>query len=132
MRELTLYHNPGCSKSRTAKALLEERGAAFETVEYLKAPLSREDLEALGRKLGAPPSDWIRSKEAAYAEAGLSSASSEAEVLDAVAAHPILLERPILADSERAVVGRPPERVLELLAEGQAGRYSWRSLTRAR
>jgi arsenate reductase len=117
MRELTLYHNPRCSKSRAAKALLEERGAAFETVEYLKAPLSRQDLEALGRKLGAPPSDWIRTKEGAYGEAGLSSGSSQDAVLDAIVAHPILLERPILADSERAVVGRPPERVLELLAK---------------
>jgi arsenate reductase len=116
MPQLTLYHNPRCSKSRAAKALLEERGTAFETVEYLKAPLSRQELEALGRKLGAPPSDWIRTKEAAYAEAGLSSDSGENALLDAIVAHPVLLERPILADSERAVVGRPPERVLELLA----------------
>ena len=115
MGELILYHNPRCSKSRAAKALLEERGVAFETVEYLKTPPSRKQLEALREKLGAPPTQWIRTREDAYAEAGLSEASSEAQLLDAIAAHPILLERPILASDTSAVVGRPPERVLALV-----------------
>ena len=115
MSDLVLYYNPRCSKSRAAKALLEERGTGFEIVEYLRAPLSRADLEALERKLGKPASQWVRAGESAYAEAGLSAASADAEILDAIASHPILLERPILADAERAIVGRPPERVLELL-----------------
>ncbi len=115
MSDLVFYHNPRCSKSRQAKALLEERGARFEIVEYLRAPPSRDDLEALGRKLGEPASRWVRTGESAYAEAGLSAGSADAEILDAITAHPILLQRPILADAERAVVGRPPERVLELL-----------------
>ena len=112
---LVLYHNPRCSKSRAAKALLEERGVAFETVEYLKTPPTRAELETLQRKLGTPPSAWIRRGEDAYGQAGLSEASAESELLDAIAAHPILLERPILAGSGRAVVARPPERVLELV-----------------
>ena len=110
-----LYHNPRCSKSRAALALLEERGVEFRVVEYLKAPLDRTALDALSGRLGAPPSDWIRRGESAFQEAGLSPESGDSELLDAIAAHPILLERPIFESGERAVVGRPPERVLELL-----------------
>lgn len=110
-----LYHNPRCSKSRAALALLEERGVAFEVVEYLKQPLDRTALEALQGCLDAPPSEWVRRGEPAFRAAGLSSASSDEDLLDAIAAHPVLLERPIFRSGERAVVGRPPERVLELL-----------------
>ena len=115
MSELVLYHNPRCSKSRAALALLEERRVAFELVEYLETPLRRKDLESLQRKLGMPPSQWVRSKEEAFREAGLSEQSTEAEILDAIAARPILLERPILVRGERAAIGRPTERLLELL-----------------
>ncbi len=117
MSELVLYHNPRCSKSRAALALLRERGVAFDLVEYLETPPSRQDLDDLQRKLGLPASDWIRKKEEAFREAGLSVESSDAEILDAIAERPILLERPILVHGERAVVGRPTERLLELLDE---------------
>ncbi len=117
MRELVLYHNPRCSKSRAALALLQERGVAFELVEYLETPLSRKDLDSLQRKLDLPPAQWVRSKEEAFREAGLSDESTDAEILDAIAAHPILLERPILVRGERAAIGRPTERLLELLDE---------------
>ncbi len=110
-----LYHNPRCSKSRAALALLEERGVEFRIVEYLEHPLERIALDALRERLGAPPADWIRRGESAFQEAGLSDASSDEELLVAIAAHPILLERPIFQSGERAVVGRPPARVLELL-----------------
>jgi arsenate reductase len=110
-----LLHNPRCSKSRAAKALLEERGVAFDERRYLEDPLSREELEELARRLGRPAGEWIRKGEGAYAEAGLTEASSDEERLRALAAHPILLERPILVRGARAVVGRPPERLLELL-----------------
>ena len=113
---VTLLHNPRCSKSRAALALLQGRGIALDVVEYLTAPLGRGDLEALRAKLGQPPDRWVRKGEAAFAEAGLSAASTEGEILDAMARHPILLERPIAIQGDRAVVGRPPERVLELLA----------------
>jgi arsenate reductase len=109
-----LYHNPRCSKSRAALALLEERGVEFSVVEYLREPLDRAALEALRALLGAPPSEWIRSGESAFQEAGLSSGSSDEELLEAIAAHPVLLERPIFRSGDRAVVGRPPERVLEI------------------
>jgi arsenate reductase len=110
-----LLHNPRCSKSRAARALLEARGVAFDERRYLEQPLARGELEELARRLGLPPSAWIRRGEPAYAEAGLGDASTDAERLRAMEAHPVLVERPILVRGSRAVVGRPPERVLELL-----------------
>ena len=105
---LVLLHNPRCSKSRAAHALLAER-------RYLEDPLSRAELASLRERLARPPSEWVRSGEAAFAAAGLGERSSETALLDAMVEHPILIERPILVRGARAVVGRPPERVLELL-----------------
>lgn len=110
-----LLHNPRCSKSRAARALLEERGVPFDERRYLEEPLTREELEDLARRLGRPPGEWLRRREAACREAGLSEASGPGEILAAMAAHPILMERPIAVRGARAAVGRPPERVLELL-----------------
>jgi arsenate reductase len=115
MTEIILYHNPRCSKSRAALELLRERGIEPVVVEYLKTPLDREALESLRRKLGREPGEWVRRGESAYGEAGLSPESSAAAVLDAMVLHPILIERPIAVRAERAVLGRPPERVLELV-----------------
>jgi arsenate reductase len=112
---LLLLHNPRCSKSRAARALLEERGVDFQERRYLEEPLSRDELAELQKRLGRPPREWIRKGEAPYAEAGLSASSDDAALLDAIAAHPILLERPIAVRGDAAVVGRPPENVLELL-----------------
>ncbi len=112
---LVLLHNRRCSKSRRALELLEERGARVETREYLAQPLSVEELQSLATRLGRPISEWIRKQEAVLAELGCSAASPEPELLAAVAANPILMERPILVRGARAVVGRPPEDVLELL-----------------
>jgi len=110
-----LLHNPRCSKSRAAHALLAERGVAFRERRYLEDPLSRAELAALRERLGRPASEWLRRGEAAYVAAGLDAGSGEAAILDAIAEHPILLERPILVRGARAVVGRPPEAVLDLL-----------------
>jgi len=110
-----LLHNPLCSKSRAARALLEEHGVAFRERRYLEDPLSREELEALRRRLGRPVADWIRRGEPAYAEAGLGERSSEADLLAAVAAAPELLERPILILGDRAIVARPPDLILPLI-----------------
>jgi len=112
---LVLLHNPRCSKSREARALLEARGAACTERCYLDEPLSRAELDDLARRLGRPPGEWVRRKEAAFAAAGLDAGSDDAAILDAMARHPILIERPILVRGERAVVGRPPEAVLVLL-----------------
>lgn len=112
---LTLLHNPRCSKSRAAKALLEERGIAFRERLYLQDPLSKDELAALHTRLAASPSEWVRRGEDEYKEAGLSKDSSDAALLAAMAQHAVLIERPILIAAKRAIVGRPPERILELL-----------------
>lgn len=112
---LVLLHNPRCSKSRAARTLLTERGVDFRERRYLDDPLDRAELSALRKRLDRPVAEWVRRGEAAYAEAGLGGDSSEAAILDAMAASPILIERPILVRGPRAVVGRPPERVLDLL-----------------
>lgn len=110
------YHNPRCSKSRQALELLRERGFEPELVAYLDNPPDAAALRALIGKLGIAPRALLRSGEAEYAELGLAEASLDDEALiAAMAAHPILIERPIFEHGERAVIGRPPERVLELL-----------------
>jgi arsenate reductase len=115
METVTIYHNPRCSKSRAALALLEERNVQLRIVKYLEEPPTRAELAALRRKLGLAPAKWVRTGEPEYKAAGLDSRSAEDELLDAMAEHPILIERPIVVRGDRAVVGRPPERVLELL-----------------
>jgi len=112
---ITLLHNPRCSKSRAAKALLVERGVTFEERLYLERPLDRVELEALRARLGKAPHEWVRKGENAYKEAGLSATASEADLLAAMAAHPVLIERPILITPTAAVIGRPPEAILALL-----------------
>lgn len=113
--ELTLLHNPRCSKSRAAKALLEERGIAFRERLYLEEPLTAAELHELGRRLATPPASWVRRNESAYKDTGLGADAADHTILAAMARHPILIERPILIASTRAIVGRPPERVLDLL-----------------
>ena len=113
--EILLLHNPRCSKSRATKAILDEAGAAYRARLYLEQPLSVEELRDVGRRLGKRPGEWIRAKEGAYGDAGLSDASTADEVTAAVAGSPVLMERPIVIRGERAVIGRPPEAVSELL-----------------
>lgn len=115
MAAVTLLHNPRCSKSRQALALLESSGVALTVRRYLDEPLNREELTALQAKLGGAVVDWTRTKEAAFKASGLSRDAGDAALLDAMVAHPILMERPVAIAGDRAVVGRPPERVHELL-----------------
>ncbi len=110
------YHNPRCSKSRQALALLQERGLAPELVAYLDTPPSADTLRALLGKLGIPARALLRTGEDAYKRLGLADASlSEAALIEAMVAEPILIERPIFETATRAVIGRPPEKVLEIL-----------------
>ena len=116
MSTYTIYHNPRCSKSRQTLAMLNERGIEPEIVEYLKSPLSMSELQSLQHKLGAPAMAMIRIKEQAFKELGLNDGQpSDASLLQAIATHPVLLERPIVVCGDNAVIGRPPENVLELL-----------------
>ena len=111
----TLLHNPLCSKSRAAKALLDERKVAYEERRYLDRPLSVAELEALRKLLGLSAREWVRVGEPEYRQAGLTPEASDETILAAMARFPVLIERPILILPDGAVVGRPPDRVLKLL-----------------
>lgn len=112
---VTLYHNPRCSKSREALALLHARGLTPEVVLYLETPPDSGALNALLTKLQLPARALLRSKETEYTELGLDDPSlSEARIIEAICQHPRLLERPIAVAGDRAVIGRPPEAILAL------------------
>ncbi|MGY2288400.1 arsenate reductase (glutaredoxin) [Pseudomonas sp. SDO528_S397] len=116
MTDLTLYHNPRCSKSRGALELLEARGLAPTVVRYLETPLDTAQLSALLGKLGLSARQLLRTGEDEYKTLNLADAQlSEAQLIAAIAAHPKLMERPILETADKAIIGRPPERVLEIL-----------------
>ena len=116
MAEYTLYHNPRCSKSRQALALLEENGITPTIVKYLDPPPDVETVRTLVKKLRLERAhDLVLPKEAEYKEAGLSQDADDDTVINAIARYPKLLERPVLVKGDRAVIGRPPETVLELV-----------------
>jgi arsenate reductase len=116
MTDLILYHNPRCSKSRTALELLEQRGATPVVVRYLETPPSAAELKALLAKLGIGARQLLRSGEDDFKTLGLDNpALTDAQLIEAMATHPKLIERPILVAGDVAVIGRPPEKVLELL-----------------
>lgn len=106
----TLYHNPRCSKSREALALLESMGVTPIVVDYLKTPPDLDTLRLLVRRLGVRPAALLRRKEPPFVELGLAGKlDDEDAILAAIAAHPVLLERPIVVQGERAVIARPAE-----------------------
>ncbi|WP_176596608.1 MULTISPECIES: arsenate reductase (glutaredoxin) [Sphingobium] len=110
-----IWHNPRCSKSRQALAILEATpGVEVEVVEYLKTPPSRTEIEAVLAKAGVRSSEAVRKGEAVVKEIGLDLTDNKA-VLDAMAQHPILIERAIVITDKGAVIARPPERVSEVL-----------------
>lgn len=112
----TIYHNPRCSKSRQALALLEENGIDPVVVLYLKTPPTRPQLKALLTALRRPVRDLLRTNEPEYNDLNLADPSlSDAALLEAICQHPKLLERPIVLNNDRAVIGRPPENVLTLI-----------------
>jgi arsenate reductase len=116
MTDLTLYHNPRCSKSRGALELIEARGLTPTIVRYLETPLNAAQIKALLGKLGISARQLLRTGEDEYKMLQLADESlSEAQLIDAIAQHPKLMERPILEVGDKAVICRPPENVLELL-----------------
>lgn len=115
--EIQLLHNPKCSKCRATVELLEERGIAFTTRLYLEDPLDRSELEDLAARLGRSALEFTRTGQAEFEQAGLSPSSSDEAVFEAMAAAPVLMERPVLIRGQRAVIGRPPESVLPLATE---------------
>ena len=117
MTDITIIHNPRCSKSRQTLALLEEQGVAPVIVEYLKQPLDAKELKEIFKKLNlGSVRDMMRTKEAEYKDANLSdSALSDNALFEAMAHTPKLIERPIVINGEKARIGRPPESVLEIV-----------------
>ncbi len=111
-----IFYNPRCSKCRQTLKLLEEKGEEAEIVEYLKTPPDRKTLEEVLNLLGLEPRDLMRKKEAEYKENNLGDpALTRDQLIDAMIAHPKLIERPIVIKDGKAAIGRPPERVLEIL-----------------
>ncbi|MDM8349434.1 arsenate reductase (glutaredoxin) [Pseudomonas sp. sp1636] len=116
MTDLTFYHNPRCSKSRGALQLLEARGLTPTIVRYLEAPPSAAQLRDLLDKLGVGARQLLRSGEDEYRTLNLADPGlSEAQLIEAMVAHPKLIERPILVAGNKAAIGRPPEKILEIL-----------------
>ncbi len=116
MPDVTIYHNPRCSKSRQALELLQSRGIEPTVIRYLDDPPDEATLSQILDQLGIKPIDLIRKKEKLYKELGLDRVKDDRQALiQAMVEHPILIERPIVVKADRARLGRPPEDVLEIL-----------------
>lgn len=114
--ETTIYHNPRCSKSRQTLAILEEKGITPTVVKYLESPPDSATLKHVLKMLGIGPRELLRKGEDAYKDNNLSNPKlSDAELIDCMLRHPTLIERPIVVRGDKAVLGRPPENVLDLI-----------------
>jgi len=112
----TIYHNPRCSKSRATLKLLQEKGVDLEIVAYLKTPPSASELKSVLQKLGVGAREIMRKKEAPYKQLDLGRDDlSEDALIEALVENPILIERPIVVNGNRAAIGRPPETVLDIV-----------------
>ena len=112
---MKIYHNPRCGKSRATLAIIREAGIEPEIVEYLKTPLSTEEIKALLNKLDVSAEELVRKGEKIFKEEYKGKSLKENDFVEAMVAHPILMERPVVESGDRAIVGRPPESVKTLL-----------------
>lgn len=112
---IVIYHNPRCSKSRSACELIAARGINAKVIDYLKTPPSQEELRGLLKMLDMRADELVRRGEPVFKENYAGQTLSDEQWLDALVAHPILIERPVVVCGARAVIGRPPEKVLDLL-----------------
>lgn len=110
-----IYHNPRCRKSREALQILEARGEAIEIIKYLDTPPSAAILSEVIAKLGIAPIDLVRKNETIWKEQFKGKALTDAEIVNAMVAHPKLIERPIVLKGDKAIVGRPPEDITSIL-----------------
>ena len=125
MTGVTIYHNPACGTSRNTLALIRNSGVEPEIVEYLKTPPSRDRLADLIRRMGVPVRSVLREKGTPYAELGLEDPSlSDDRLLDAMIAHPILINRPIVETPLGVRLCRPSEAVLDILPDPQRGAFA--------
>ena len=125
MSTITIYHNPKCGTSRNVLALIRNAGIEPQVIEYLKTPPSRDELQRLIAATGAPVRELIRAKEAVYTELGLDNpALSDDALIDAMLAHPILINRPLVVSPLGTRLCRPSETVLDLLPAAQQGPFA--------
>ncbi len=110
-----IWHNPKCSKSREALALLNDTNAKTHVVKYLETAPSRDEIVGLLKKLGVSARELMRTKEDLYKDLGLAKVQEESALIDALAQNPKLIERPILIHGDKAIIGRPVDKVLEFL-----------------
>jgi len=116
MNQFCIYHNPRCSKSRAALAWLQAHGVEPQVVEYLNEPLTVQALEELLARLGLGAREILRESEDEFAALGLADPmKSSKDLIAAIIAHPVLLQRPIVTSSNRAVIARPTEKLMDLL-----------------
>jgi arsenate reductase (glutaredoxin) len=122
---IVIYHNPACGTSRNVLALIRNSGAEPRVVEYLKTPLTGAELTALIAEMGITPRQLLREKEAIYRELNLGDAKwSGAQLIEQMAAHPILMNRPIVITQKGARLCRPSEQVLDILPDPQQGAFA--------
>lgn len=112
---ITIYHNPRCTKSREGVCLLEEKGLKFETVKYLDETLTKSELISIIEKLNIKPIELVRTKETVWKENFKDKELSDDEVIAIMLQNPILIERPIIINGDKAVIGRPTEKILEII-----------------
>ena len=112
---IKIYHNPRCSKSRQGLAILEESGIDFKIIKYLEEQLTYKELEAIISKLGIKPIDLVRKNEVIWKSEYKGKSLSDQQIIEAMVNNPKLIERPIVINSEKAVVGRPPETILNII-----------------
>ncbi|MEL6304808.1 MAG: arsenate reductase (glutaredoxin) [Bacteroidota bacterium] len=112
---ITVYHNPRCRKSREALAFLEKENQTFEVVKYLDEPLSKAQLESLLEKLELDPIDLIRTQEQIWITSFRDKNLSKSQLVDLMLEHPRLMERPIVVNGDKAVIGRPVEKIHDVL-----------------
>ncbi len=115
MANVTIWHNPRCSKSRNAAALLEEKGIEAEVVKYLDTPPSKEELKAVLKMLGISARELMRTKEDLYKELNLKDETDEEKLIEAMVENPKLIERPIVIKDGKAAIGRPIENIIDLI-----------------
>ena len=116
MKEFTIYHNPRCSKSRQTLQILRDRGIEPSIVEYLKTPLQKDELKKISTSLGFRPKEFVRKNESDFKERSLvNHLEDDDKMIEAMAAYPKIIERPIVVLKDKAVIGRPPDNVLKLI-----------------
>ncbi len=113
--KLTIWHNPKCSKSRQALEILNEKGVDAEVVKYLETTPSKEEITEVLAKLNISARDLMRTKEDIYKELKLKDVTDEDALIEAMVQNPKLIERPVVITDKKAVIGRPPEKILDIL-----------------